>query len=255
VILDLAPEIFTLLILVGFVAGFIDSIAGGGGLLGIPALLLAGAPPVTALSTNKLQAIFGTATAALSYARAGQVSLRSQGAYALVASLGGGAGALLASRLPAEAIRAALPILLIGVALYFGLRTGLNDEDRAERMGPKAFGATVIPSLGFYDGLLGPGTGSFYMLGFVTLRGHGLLKATAHTKLINLASNSGAMAVFALTVESWWLLGLAMGVAQVLGAQLGSRAALRVGARLIRPLLVAVSLALALRLLWQAWAA
>jgi uncharacterized membrane protein YfcA len=91
------------------------------------------------------------------------------------------------------------------------------------------------------------------MLAFVGLRGHGLLKATAHTKLLNFASNIGSMAVFALVASPWWLVGLCMGAAQFAGAQLGSRLAVRIGARLIRPLLVTVSVALALRLLWQAW--
>jgi uncharacterized membrane protein YfcA len=248
----LDPQVLALLALAALLAGFIDSIAGGGGLLALPAILLAGAPPVTALATNKLQGLFGTASAALHYARAGQVDLRAQAGPALVAALAAGAGALLASRLPAEAIRLALPVLLIAVALYFALRRGLDDEDRAERLSAPAFGATAVPGIAFYDGVLGPGTGSFFMVGFVTLRGHGLLRATAHTKLLNFASNVGAMAVFAVVAEPWWIAGLVMGLAQAAGAQIGARAAVRVGARLIRPLLVITSVAMALRLLWQA---
>lgn len=248
----LDPQILALLALAALLAGFIDSIAGGGGLLALPAILLAGAPPVTALATNKLQGLFGTASAALSYARAGHVDLRAQAGPALVAALAAGAGALVAARLPAEAIRLALPVLLIAVALFFALRRGLDDSDRAQRLGPRAFGATAVPGLAFYDGVLGPGTGSFYMIGFVALRGYGLLKATAHTKLLNCASNVGAMAVFALVAETWWIAGLVMGAGQVVGAQIGARAAVRGGARLIRPLLVVTSLAMALRLLWDA---
>jgi hypothetical protein len=253
VILPVTPEVLLILVLVAFTAGVIDSIAGGGGLLALPAILLAGAPPVTALATNKLQGMFGTASAALHYARAGQVDLASQAVPALIALLAAGLGSLFASHLPAEAIRAAMPVLLIAVALYFGFRRGLNDQDRAERIGAPAFNATAVPGLAFYDGVLGPGTGSFYMLAFVGLRGHGLLRATAHTKLLNFASNVGSMLVFSLVATVWWPVGLAMGVAQFAGAQLGSRLAVRVGAGLIRPLLVVVSLALALRLLWQAW--
>jgi hypothetical protein len=156
VILPVTPEVLLILVLVAFAAGTIDSIAGGGGLLALPAILLAGAPPVTALATNKLQGMFGTASAALHYARAGQVDLRSQAGPALVAAAAAGCGALLASRLPAEAIRAALPVLLIAVALYFGLRRGLNDEDRAQRITAPAFNATAVPGLAFYDGILGP---------------------------------------------------------------------------------------------------
>ncbi|WP_210529494.1 TSUP family transporter [Rubellimicrobium arenae] len=251
--LPISPEILLLLVLAAFVAGVIDSIAGGGGLLALPAILLAGAPPVTALATNKLQGMFGTASAVIHYARAGQVEPRRQIGPALVAALSAGGGALVASHLPAEAIRAVLPVLLIAVALYFGFRKGLDDEDRHERMTPAAFNATAVPGLAFYDGVLGPGTGSFYMLAFVALRGHGLLKATAHTKLLNFASNVGSMLVFALVAQPWWLVGLCMGAAQFAGAQVGARLAVRVGARMIRPLLVVVSVALALRLLWQAW--
>lgn len=252
--LDVAPEILGLLVLAAFVAGVIDSVAGGGGLLALPAILLAGAPPVTALATNKLQGIFGTASAAQSYARAGRVGLSTQAGPALLAALAGGAGALLASRLPVEVIRAALPVLLIGVALYFAFKKGLDDKDRQERMGSRTFGATFVPGVAFYDGVPGPGTGSFFMLGYVTLRGYGLLKATAHTKLLNLASNLGAMAVFAFVAQPWWIIGLAMGLGQAVGAQVGARLAVRIGARMIRPLLVITSVALALRLLWQAWA-
>lgn len=250
---EVATETALLLVAVAFAAGLIDAIAGGGGLLALPAILLAGAPPVTALATSKLQGMFGTASAAAHYARAGQVEPRAQAGPAVLAALASGAGALLAARLPVEAIRVLLPALLIGVALYFGLSRGLGDADRAERMGARAFGGTVVPGLGFYDGVLGPGTGSFLMLGFVTLRGHGLLKATAHVKLINLASNLGALLVFAAVAEIWWAVGLSMGAAQALGAQAGSRLAVRVGGRVIRPLLVAVSLLLAGRLLWQGW--
>ncbi|HVG48354.1 MAG TPA: TSUP family transporter [Rubellimicrobium sp.] len=252
--LPVGPEVLLLLVLAAFVAGMIDSIAGGGGLLALPAILLAGAPPVTALATNKLQGMFGTASAAVHYARAGQVDLRSQAGPALLAAIAAGFGALVASHLPAEAIRAILPVLLIAVALYFGFRKGLDDTDRHERVGPRAFNATAVPGLAFYDGVLGPGTGSFYMLAFVAMRGHGLLRATAHTKLLNFASNVGSMLVFAVVASPWWLVGLAMGVAQFAGAQIGARLAVRVGARMIRPLLVVVSLALASRLLWQAWA-
>jgi uncharacterized membrane protein YfcA len=253
--MPVGPEILLLLVLAAFIAGVIDSIAGGGGLLALPALLLAGAPPVTALATNKLQGMFGTASAVLSYTRAGQVRPGAQAGPAFLALLASGGGALLASHLPVEVIRAALPVLLIGVALYFALKKGLNDADRHERLPARTFDATVVPGMAFYDGVLGPGTGSFLMLGFVTLRGYGLLKATAHTKLLNFASNIGAMAVFALVASPWWLVGLSMGAAQFAGAQIGSRLAVRVGARVIRPLLVVTSVALALRLLWQAWSA
>jgi uncharacterized membrane protein YfcA len=116
-------------------------------------------------------------------------------------------------------------------------------------MTPFLFGLTLVPAIGCYDGIFGPGTGSFFMLAFVMLLGFGMLKATAHTKMLNFASNIGAFAVFAFSGVIHWQAGLVMGVGQFLGAQAGSRLAMRSGARLIRPLLVVACVALAIRLL------
>ncbi len=249
--IELSTEIFLMLVVAGFAAGFIDAIAGGGGLITVPALMLAGIPPTQALATNKVQGAFGAATAAISYARSGLVDLRAQIGTAAIAFGAGLLGALMVSAVPTEMLRYVLPVLLIGIAVFFALKPGLNDMDRARRMAPAVFGATVVPLIGFYDGLLGPGAGSFYMLGFVMLAGHGVLKATAHTKLLNFASNLGGLVAFAMVGQPLWLIGLVMAVAQVAGASLGSRLAMRIGARVIKPLLVATSTALALRLIWQ----
>lgn len=250
---EIAPDLVALLMLAAFVAGIVDSIAGGGGLITVPALLLVGAPPVDALATNKLQGTFGSATATIAYARAGQVRLRDQTGMALISMMAGGAGALGAHLIPADVLRIVMPIILIAVALFFALKPGLNDVSRAQRMKASLFTVTVVPLVALYDGFFGPGAGSFYMLGFVMLAGYGILKATAHTKLLNFGSNFGALCVFALSGSMWWAVGLAMGVAQGAGAAVGSRLALRVGARLIKPLLVATSTAMAARLLWQVW--
>jgi uncharacterized protein len=248
---EVTTEVVALLLLAAFVAGFVDSIAGGGGLITVPALVLAGADPVTALATNKLQGLFGAGSAAATYARAGHVDLRAQAPVALIAFAAAIGGALLTTQLPTDVIRLGLPVLLIGIALFFAFKPGLNDIDRAQRLSPGLFMATLVPVIGFYDGLIGPGAGAFYMLGFVALAGFGVLKATAHTKLINFASNTGGLVAFALVATPWWLTGLAMGAAQVLGAWVGSRLAMRVGARVIKPVLVVTSTALALRLLWD----
>lgn len=248
---DLAPEIAALLIGAAFVAGFVDSIAGGGGLITVPVLMLAGIPPVQALATNKVQGAFGAATAAWAYARRGLVDLRTQGRGAAMALTGSIAGALLVSVIPTGTLRFALPVVLIGIALFFALKPGLDDSDRTQRITPALFTATVAPFIGFYDGLIGPGAGAFYMLGFVMLAGYGILKATAHTKLLNFASNLGGIAAFALVAQPLWLLGIAMGLAQMAGALVGTRLAMRIGARLIKPLLVVTSTVLALRLIWQ----
>ena len=251
--MEIALEIAALLVLAAFVAGMIDAIAGGGGLITLPVLLLAGASPLEALSTNKVQGVFGAGTAALSYAAKGHVRLRDQGGWALVAFIAAALGAGLITILPADLLRAALPVILIAIALFFAFKPGLDDRDRPRRLMPLAFGLAVVPPIAFYDGLVGPGTGAFFMLAFVMLAGFGLLKATAHTKFLNFASNLGGLAVFAIWGAPWWLTGLAMGVAQVAGAWIGARLAMRVGARLIRPILVISASALALRALWDAW--
>lgn len=248
---EVSLDLALMLIGAAFAAGFVDSIAGGGGLITVPALLLAGASPLQALSTNKVQGTFGAATAAVTYAQAGHVDLRQQWIAAGIAFAAGAAGAALAGMVPTEGLRLALPVILIGIALFFALKPGLSDEDRVPRITPGVFTAFVVPLVGSYDGLVGPGAGAFYMIGFVMLAGYGVLKATAHTKLLNFSSNFGGLLVFAAYGAPWWVMGLSMGVAQIAGARLGSRVAMRVGARVIKPLLVVTSTALAARLIWQ----
>jgi uncharacterized protein len=247
--IDLTAQTIAMLAFAAFAAGFVDSIAGGGGLITIPALLLAGFSPVEALGTNKLQGMFGSGSATIHYASKGHVDLRGQLPSALLALAGGAVGALLATIVPGDLLRALLPLILIAIALYFALKPNMNDVDRAERLSPFLFGLTLVPAIGFYDGLFGPGAGSFYMLAFVALAGYGMLKATAHTKLLNFASNIGGFIVFAAVGVISWKIGLMMGVAQFLGARVGASLAMRIGARLIKPLLVVVCLALAVKLL------
>lgn len=251
---DLAPHLVLFLVMAAFVAGLVDSIAGGGGLITVPALLLAGASPLQALATNKLQGSFGAGTAVLAYARAGQVNPGEQLWMAALSALGGAGGAMIAHLVPVQVLRVVMPVVLIAIAAFFALKPDLTDAARHQRLSPLVFGLSIVPVLGAYDGFFGPGTGSFFMMAFVLLAGFGVLKATAHTKMLNLASNLGSLAVFATSGATWWAVGLAMGAAQVAGALIGARLALRVGARVIKPLLVLTSTGMAIRLLWQAFA-
>lgn len=251
---EVATHLAVLLVLAAFCAGFVDSIAGGGGLISVPALLLAGASPVEALATNKLQGTFGAGTAALTYARAGQVRPSEQLGMAATSALAGAGGAMVAHLIPVEVLRVIMPAVLIVVAAFFALKPGLSDGGSVMRMRPAVFAATVVPAIAAYDGLFGPGTGSFFMMGFVYLVGYGVLKATAHTKTLNFASNLGSLVVFFPSGATWWAVGLAMAAAQIAGASLGARLAIRNGSGLIKPLLVLVSTAMAARLLWQAMA-
>ncbi|MCO6050107.1 TSUP family transporter [Mesorhizobium sp. RP14(2022)] len=249
---DPSLETIILLAIAALGAGFIDAVAGGGGLITVPALLVAGLPPVQALGTNKLQGIFGSASATIAYAMRGQVKPLEQWPSALLACAGSVGGALLATVLPADVLKVFLPVMLVAIAVYFVLKRDLSDVDRVRRLSPAAFALLIATSIGFYDGMFGPGTGSFFMLAFVSLAGFGMLKATAHTKFLNFASNFGSLILFAGMGLVSWKIGLAMGVAQFVGAQLGAHFAVRGGAKVIRPLLVLVSLALAARTLFAA---
>ncbi len=244
-------DLLTVLLLTGaaFIAGVIDAIAGGGGLITIPALLFAGANPVTALGTNKLQAVFGAGTSAASYARAGLVKPNELGTEVVLAAFASAAGAAIASVLPSEWLEVMIPIALIGIALFFAFRSSVDDRDTTPKLEPIIFGVTLVPLIGFYDGIFGPGTGSFFMIALVGLCGYGVLKATAQTKVLNFASNFGGLIVFALTGAIEWRIGLLMAVGQTLGAVTGAKLAVANGARLIKPLLVVTCVVLAVRLL------
>ena len=250
---EVAPHLALILVATAFVAGFVDSIAGGGGLLSVPALLLCGASPLQALATNKVQGMVGSGTALVNYALAGQVKPAERLGMAMVSLAFGAAGSLVAGAMPAGVLRLIMPPILIGIAVFFAFKPGLSDQPRPARMTATHFTLVVVPLIASYDGFFGPGTGSFFMLALVILAGLGVLQATAQTKMLNFASNVGSVAVFAFSGATWWWVGGAMALAQIAGATLGSRLAVRVGARLIKPLLVVTSSGMALRLLWQAW--
>ena len=231
------------------VAGFIDSIGGGGGLIVIPALLWAGVPPLFALGTHKLQSVFGTAIALRNYWRSGLVDLPPNRLTIVLAVAGALGGALLVQQIQARALNLIVPVLLVASALYVLLSPRMTDDDAHHRLSARGY-APVGAAIGFYDGFFGPGAGTFYSTTLVALRGYGLTKATALTKLFNLASALTSLLLFALGGHMLWLLGLCMAVGAMAGGWLGSHSALRFGARLIRPLLVTISLALTAKLLW-----
>lgn len=232
---------------VALLAGCMDAVAGGGGLLTVPALIFAGLDPRSVLATNKLQGSFGTASATAAFSRAGHLPLGAW-PFAVAAAAGSVVGALTLDHVPQRAVSVALPFVLLGVALYFAVSPRFGDGERHRLLSRPAFLATVVPLVGFYDGVFGPGAGSFYMAGLVAVLGFGVVKATAHTKLCNAASNLAGLATFALGGHVIWTLGLAMGGASFLGAQIGARLAMRHGARLVKPLIVTVSLVLAAKL-------
>lgn len=242
-------ELLWMMAAVALAAGFFDAIAGGGGLITLPALLLAGVDPLAAIATNKFQAASATVSATVAFARKGMIEWRTGLPMAAMAFVGGAMGALSVNLIPKAVLEALVPVLLLGVALYFALSPKLNNDERRAKLPMVVFCLTLAPLIGFYDGVFGPGVGSFYMVAFVLIMGQGILRAVCNAKLLNASCNLGALLVFAMLGNIILPLALAMGVAAFFGAQLGARCAVRFGSRLIKPLLIGVCCLMAGKLL------
>jgi uncharacterized membrane protein YfcA len=241
-------ELLAILAVVGLAAGFFDAIAGGGGLLTVPAFALAGLDPVAVVATNKLCGCFGSGSSTLAFARAGKIDLGRMWPSAMGAGAGSVLGALALPFAPREAANIALPFILVAVALYFAFSPQMGESDRHQRLSERAYAWTLAPLIGFYDGVFGPGAGSFYTIGFVALVGFGVTRAIANARLANFASNLGGLAVYAFGGHIVVAPGLAVGLGQFIGSRLGANAVLGAGVRLVRPLIVIVSCLMALRL-------
>ena len=242
--------VYPVLTAVAVLTGFVDSIAGGGGLIMMPALLSAGVPPINALATNKLQSMFGTGTTFANYARKGLVDWRSNWLTVAAIFIAAGAGVIVVQSVDSTVLALVIPLLLMAVALYVLVSPRMSDEDAHQRVSARGY-SPIGAAIGFYDGFFGPGTGSFFTTTLVALRGLGLTRATALTKLFNLTSNIAAVLLFAIGGHMFWMLGLCMAAGAMLGGWIGSHTAMRFGASVIRPLLVILSLALTARLLWS----
>jgi hypothetical protein len=244
--LTLATALF--LLAASFFAGFIDSIAGGGGLIQLPALLIGLPKSETAevLGTNKLSAVFGTTTAAALYRKQIKPDPKILLAMGLPAFLGSAGGAVLASNIPTSSMRPMVLVLLIIVAVYTWFKPDLGKFENLRHL-PKrrvqiaAFAGVVI---GFYDGIFGPGTGSFLMLILVASLGYAFITASAIAKVVNVATNVGAILVFGINGAVLWQIGIILGVANISGAVLGARLAIKGGSTLVRKVFLLVTVAL-----------
>ncbi|MCA9783469.1 MAG: TSUP family transporter [Calditrichaeota bacterium] len=235
-----SPMLLLLLFGTGLLAGFTDSIAGGGGLLTVPVLLAAGLPPQVALATNKLQSSFGSVTASTVYLRKGVVSFKGLRPAILLVILGASAGTLLVQRLDGSLLRSMIPWLLLAVFLFFLFRPRLGLVESRSRLSLYPLLLVFAPLLGFYDGFLGPGTGSFWTFALVLLGGLELRRATGLTKVLNMTSNLVALFWFLLGGQVWFAGGLVMGAGQLLGARLGAGLVVRRGAGFVRPVFLVV---------------
>ena len=247
--MDITLDVIAMLAIVAFCAGFFDAIAGGGGLITLPALFLSGVEPISAIATNKFQAASATISATTAFARKGMIEWREGKFLILCGVLSGAGGAMLVSLVNKRWLEASVPLMLICVAIYFAFSPKLENEIRRQRMSIGVFSFTIAPILGFYDGIFGPGVGSFFMVGFVLLCSFGMMRAIGFAKLANAASNVGSLSIFIINGSIIWPIAVAMAIASFTGAQLGARAAVRVGPRLIKPMLIIVCCALAMKLL------
>lgn len=247
---DPGMALLGLLFLLGALAGFISAIAGAGGLLVLPALLTLGLDPIAALATNKLQNVFGTASSMLNYYRKGRIELRGMQWSIGCALIGSGLGTYSVQRIDAALLAQLIPLLLIAIALYFLLSPRVGDTDAPARLGQRGFALSAALAIGFYGGFFGPGIGSLFAVAFVTVRGYNLVKATAHTKVLVFTTNICSLALFIGAGQVVWSLGLCMAAGQLIGARLGSNLVINKGARLVKPMIIIATLALAVKLLW-----
>jgi uncharacterized protein len=248
------PELETVILLclaAGF-AGWVDAVAGGGGLVQLPALLLAlpAAPAAAVLGTNKLSSIWGTTSAAVTYCRRAAPDLRTAVPMAAVAFVGSGAGAASASLLPTSAFRPLVLGLLIAVFAYTALQPRIGESEALRYDGHRHYLTAMLAGLGigFYDGIFGPGTGSFLVIVLVGLLGYSFLRASAAAKVVNAGTNLAAVLLFASQGAVLWQLGLAMGACNVLGGVVGARMAIARGSAFVRVVFLLVVAGLILRL-------
>ncbi len=214
--LDLAPWVVALLILAAFAAGWIDAVVGGGGLIQLPALLIGlppDTPPAAILGTNKVSSIWGTATSSITYAIKIKPDWRTVLPLVVAAAVGSALGAQAAKLLPREYFTPIVLVALIGVGIYTWRRPELGLINERKYDDRKHYGLTVLIGLGVgaYDGILGPGTGSFFVILLVSVLGYGFLEASAKAKIANLFTNLAAIVVFAQAGAILWVLGLVDG--------------------------------------------
>lgn len=244
-------ETVILLFLAGLSAGFIDAIAGGGGLISVPALLWAGLPPQMALGTNKMQSTWGTMMAVRRYAKAGLVAWREVRMAVLVTFVFACLGTWTVTLVSNEVLKKIVPWMLLGIAIYVLLSPKFGKTATRARLSLPVFAWLAGSVLGFYDGFFGPGTGTFWTLACLSLLGLELTRATAFTKVVNLTSNLASLLVFVISDRVHYPFALVMVAGQLIGGRLGAGMAIRHGASFIRYVFITVVLAMVMKLLWD----
>ncbi|WP_105566727.1 TSUP family transporter [Microbacterium halophytorum] len=252
--LDLDILTLVLLLVAALGAGWVDAVVGGGGLIQLPVLMLApGVTPMQALATNKVASIMGTAVSTTTYVRRVKPDAATAVPTAVAALIGALGGALVASYIPAEAFDPIILVVLIGVGAFTVLKPkmGVHTVQRWHGWRHVAAATAIGLSVGLYDGALGPGTGSFFVILFVSVLGYGFMPASAFAKIANLCTNAGALMFFIPAGYVIWGLGLAMGVANLIGSYIGARMAVSKGSRFVRVVFIVVIAALIAKISWD----
>ncbi len=240
---------FAIMFMVALVAGFINVVSGGGGFLSIGALLISGLPPANALATNKIQALGSSLTSGIYFLRHGHINVQQHKYVFMAAFIGSALGTTLIQFIEPEMLKKLLPVLIIAVALYFIFAPNLSEPKNKPHTSLLLFSVICGGCVGFYDGFLGAGAGSFYTLAYILLRGYSIDKAQIHSNFINLASNFASIVFFIFGGKMIWSLGLVMFLGQSLGARLGTTVVLTRGKKVIRPMIVIISICISGKML------
>ena len=254
--LDLPLLTIALLVMASFMAGWVDAVVGGGGLIQLPALLIglpSDTPVATIAATNKLPSAMGTLTATATYLRTIRIDWTLAWPLLLMAAVGSWSGAQLTHLLPREHFTPLVLFAVVTVGLYTWLKPQLGLHSRVKHSGndARARMAGIGAVVGVWDGFIGPGTGTFFVILLVSVIGHDFLASSALAKLANLTTNASALVAFAITGNILWGLGLSMGAANLVGGYLGARAALTRGNGFVRKVFLVVVGALAIKLAWD----
>jgi len=249
--MEISPVFLPVLFFTGAVAGLIDAIAGGGGLITIPMLLGLGLPPQYALGTNKLQATFGSASAMAHFVKAGTIDIRDAAAGVIWTAVGAVLGSYTVQQIDPGFLKKCIPFLLLSILCYTVFSPKLGAEEVRPRLPKGIFYALFGLLLGFYDGFLGPGTGSFWVVALMLGLGFDMRKGTGYTKLFNFVSNIVSLAVFVAGGHVLFAAGLVMGAGQAVGARMGARLVIRKGTGFIRPVFISSVLAVTAKLFYD----
>ncbi len=243
-------EIILILVAVAGLSGFIDAIAGGGGLLTTPALLLTNMPPVSALATNKLQACSGSFSASITMIKKGVVNPKDIKLAIATTFLGSAMGTIAVHLSPSDLLSKLIPFLIAGIGIYTLFAPNLGEVKAEPRISENLWQKLVTPLIGMYDGYVGPGTGMFFALGNVALRGKEIVQATGIAKILNFSTNFASLIVFILGGHIVWKVGLAMIIGQSVGAYFGSHMVIKGGSKFIRPVIVVMCLAMLIKYMY-----